>query len=129
MSIDESWDEGCAMTSSPGAMALMAAADGEADEATLAHLRGCPSCAAQVARIKVFQARLRRRLYRLYCPSSDALIDYCQGLLDPYQRTALVHHLAICPHCAAELALMERAAPLAEVVGAPARARLIVPLP
>ncbi|HMQ31140.1 MAG TPA: hypothetical protein PKD53_10445 [Chloroflexaceae bacterium] len=131
MSIEESWDEGCTLPSAPSATALIAAADGEADEATLAHLRACPHCAAQVARLAALQARLRRRLYRLYCPASETLMDYCQGLLDPYQRAALVQHLALCPHCAAEIGLLERvgAAPVAEVVGHPLRPGLIVPLP
>ncbi len=131
MSIEESWDEGCALPSAPSATALIAAADGEADEATLAHLRACPHCAAQVAQLEDLQARLRRRLYRLYCPVSETLMDYCQGLLDAHQRAAVVQHLALCPHCSAEVALLERvgATPVVEVVGATLRTGLIVPLP
>ncbi|NTU80180.1 MAG: hypothetical protein HGA45_12365 [Chloroflexales bacterium] len=127
MSIEERLQDGCATP--PGDNALMAAADGEADEATLAHLRSCPSCASRVAEIRAFQARLRLRLYRLYCPASDILVDYCQGFLDPYQRAAVTHHLGLCPHCAAELVLMERAAPLAEAFGYPAPSLVIMPLP
>lgn len=129
MSIEQSRDAGCDLPATPSAIALMAAADGEADEATLAHLQTCPHCAEQVAQLRGLQARMRRRLFRLYCPTSDALMDYCQGLLDPYQRAALAHHVALCPYCASELALLERAAPLAEVVGQPLRPRMIVPLP
>lgn len=108
MSSDESRARICADPPALGGNALMAAADGEADEATLAHLRACPHCAARVARLRALQQELLRRLYRLHCPSSDLLVDYCQGLLDPFQRTAVAHHLALCPHCAAELALLER---------------------
>jgi anti-sigma factor RsiW len=110
MSSDTSRDEGCTAPPALCSTALIAAADGEADEATMAHLRQCPHCAACVAQIRAVQARLLRRLYRLHCPSSGLLADYCQGLLDPYQRATLTHHLSLCPHCAAELELLERSA-------------------
>lgn len=129
MSIEECWDEGCSVSSGPRASDLVAAADGEADEATMAHVRSCPHCAARVAQLKTMQSRLRWRLFRLGCPASDQLMDYCQGLLDPYQRAALVQHLAVCPHCSAELALLERATPLADALGFGPRARLLMPLP
>jgi hypothetical protein len=129
MSTEESWDEGCSEPSAPSATALIAAADGEADEATLDHVRACPHCADQVAALRLFQARLRRRLYRLYCPTSDTLMDYCQGLLDPYQDLSVIQHVVLCPHCAAELALLERAAPAAEVVGQPSRPCWLIPMP
>lgn len=117
MSIDESREYGCTTPPALSGSALIAAADGEADEATLAHLRECPHCATRVSQIRAFQARLTRRLYRLECASSQTLVDYCQGLLDPFQRTALTHHLAVCHHCAAEVALLERNAPLVERTG------------
>ncbi len=128
MSTEESWGEGCRQPAAPSANALIAAVDGEADEVTLAHLRACPHCAEQVAQLRALQARLRRRLYRLSCPPSDALVDYCQGLLDPSQRAALVHHLAGCPPCAPGLPLTGRAAPLPGVVGLPMRPRSAAPL-
>jgi len=117
MSIDEGWVEGCATSPALHGHALMAAADGEADEGTLAHLRECPACAARVSQLKMLQSRLRRWLYRLHCPSSDLLVDYCQGLSDPLQRAALAHHIALCPHCRAEVALLERSAPPGDVIG------------
>lgn len=129
MSDEEIWEEGCSRPPALSGNLLIAAADGEADEATLAHLRACPHCAARVGQFRMLQARLRRRLYRLYCPTSDVLVDYCQGLLDPYHRAAVSHHLAICPHCANEIALMERSAPHLDGLGLSIPARLIVPLP
>lgn len=114
MSSEERWEEACTGSPAPGGSALIAAADDEADTATLAHLAVCPHCAARVAAIKQFQARLRRRLYRATCPSSDLLVDYCQGLLDPYQRAAVSHHLALCPHCAAEVDLLEHSVAMPE---------------
>lgn len=92
--------------------ALIAAADGEADPDTLDHLRHCPACAAQVAQLRALQAQLLRRLYRIHCPPTDVLADYCQGLLDPRTHTTVTHHLAICPHCATEVSLMEQGTPL-----------------
>lgn len=128
MSSDESQEELCTASPALSSTALIAAADGEADEAILAHLRACPHCAARVAELRALQARLRRRLYRLHCPASDVLVDYCQGLLDPFQRAAVSHHVGTCPHCAAELCLLERGAPLADLSGMGALGRLGVPL-
>lgn len=128
MSSDERDEGPCTATPALSSTALIAAADGEADEAILAHLRACPHCAARVADLRALQARLRKRLYRLHCPSSDVLVDYCQGLLDPFQRAAVTHHLGICPHCAAELALLERGAPLSDLAALGAFGHLGVPL-
>lgn len=128
MSSDESRERHCSAPPALSGTALIAAADGEADEAILAHLRTCPACSARVARIRALQARLLRNLYRLHCPSSDILVDYCQGLLDPFQRAAVVHHISLCPHCAAEVALLTRAAPPAELVGVGAFGHVSVPL-
>ncbi|WP_174714049.1 hypothetical protein [Candidatus Viridilinea mediisalina] len=108
MTILECGDACCATPPALSEAELMAAADGEADERILAHLRHCPTCTARVGHIRSFQARLRQQLYRVDCLSTDILIDYCQGLLDPYQRALVLHHLALCPHCMAEVALLER---------------------
>jgi anti-sigma factor RsiW len=124
MKIEDSQGLGCSCPPGLGGDAVIAAADGEADEATLAHLRECPGCAEQVERVRELQRRLRRQLYRLFCPATDVLVDYCHGLLDPYQRAAVVHHLALCPHCAGELKLLERAGPPPDTSGLPALARL-----
>ena len=128
MTSDESREQVCTTAPALSGTALIAAADGEADETTLAHLRACPHCAARVAQIRSLERRLLRRLYRLHCPSTDVLVDYCQGLLDPYQRAAVVHHLALCPHCVAEVAQLERGGPVADAVGMGALGRLGVPL-
>jgi anti-sigma factor RsiW len=129
MSSDESREPRCSAPPALSGLALLAAADGEADDATIEHLRACPHCAAQFEQVRRLQARLLRRLYRLHCPRSDLLVDYCQGLLDPFQRTAITHHLAVCPHCTHEVALLERSAPMVEVVGYGAFGRATVLLP
>jgi anti-sigma factor RsiW len=128
MNIEEIGDGCCASSPALSGVDVIAAADGEADEATMAHVHACPACAARVAQIRTLQARLRHQLYRLHCPSSDLLVDYCQGLLDPYQRAALIHHLAICPHCMAEVALLERGALQPEHLSR-ASLRLLAPAP
>jgi anti-sigma factor RsiW len=86
--------------------AVIAAVDGEADPETLNHLCACPHCAARVERVRALQRRLRHKLYRLQCPTTQVLVDYCQGLLDPHQHALITHHLALCPHCAGEVRIL-----------------------
>jgi len=117
MTNDEEWEQRCTGSPPLSGSALIAAADGEADEATLAHLQACPACAARVMHLRALQAYLLRRLYRLHCPSTDTLVDYCQGLLDPRAAATVSHHLAICPYCAAEVKLLEDGPILAHAVG------------
>ncbi len=112
MIIDESQETGCVTSPGLSSSMLMAAIDGELDAQIQAHLDACPSCAADVQQMRRFQRQLHVRLYRLFCPTTDLLVDYCQGLLDPYQRAQITHHIALCPHCAREVALMESLEPL-----------------
>lgn len=117
MTNNEEWEQQCACLPPLSSSVLIAAADGEADEATLAHLQGCPVCMARVMHVRALQAYLLRRLYRLHCPPTDTLVDYCQGLLDPRRAAAVSHHLAICPHCAAEVQLLQEGLTLTQAVG------------
>ncbi|WP_322488311.1 hypothetical protein [Chloroflexus sp.] len=91
---------------------IVAAADGEADEAIVDHLRHCELCRQRVAALRAMQQVLRRRLYRALCPSTEQLADYCQGLLSPAQQALLAHHIASCPYCNAEVNLMLQRDPL-----------------
>jgi len=125
MTNDEEWEQRCICPAPPGSSALIAAADGEADEATLAHLQACPVCMARVMHLRALQTYLLRRLYRLHCPPTDTLVDYCQGLLDPGDAAAVSHHLAICPHCAAEVKLLQEGPILVQTVGR--RGRILAP--
>jgi anti-sigma factor RsiW len=108
MEHDDFGGEGCCAPPGPNGAALMAAVDGEADDETLSHLRACPRCTSLVERLSALQHALRRHLYRNFCPSTDQLVDYCQGLLEPGPRARLTHHILSCPHCAEELNLLER---------------------
>ncbi len=114
MIIDKSQETGCVAPPGLSSSVLMAAIDGELDAETQAHLEVCPSCATRMRQMREFQRRLHLRLYRLFCPTTDVLVDYCQGLLDPYQRAQITHHIALCPHCAREVALMEALEPISD---------------
>jgi anti-sigma factor RsiW len=103
---DEGREDECLAPPALSGAQIMAAVDGEADAATLAHLRVCPGCARRVEQLRSIQRILRHRLFRLWCPPTEHLIDDCMGLLDPYQHAILSHHLQICPYCAAEYVLL-----------------------
>lgn len=116
MMMDEGHDECVDASSCLSNTAIVAAADGEMDAQTRAHIQECPCCAAKVRQMRHMQKRLRQQLYRLFCPTTDVLIDYCQGLLEPRQLAIISHHLATCPYCAAEVALMESLEPVPDLV-------------
>jgi anti-sigma factor RsiW len=108
MNHEQSREEECLAPPALCDTAIMAAVDGESNAETLEHLRKCPYCKQRVEQYQTLQRGLLQQLYRLWCPSTAQLIDYAQGMLDPTQQAALNHHLHICPHCAAELALIEQ---------------------
>ncbi len=108
MSDDGRESESCVAAPALSDMALLVAIDEDADENVLAHLHICPHCAGRVQRLRRLQQGLRAHLYRLFCPTSDLLIEYCRGLLDAEQQSAIAHHIALCPACAHELQLLER---------------------
>ena len=89
-------------------VALLAVIDNEADTDVINHLDSCAFCSERAASFAELQQFLRAQLYRLFCPSSDLLIDYQQGLLRGEQRSAIAQHLSTCPHCAREVALVEQ---------------------
>ncbi len=106
---EEQPDDGAYHLSS---LELVAAADGELDEAALSHLRQCPRCRQRVAALRNLQQALRRRLYRAFCPTTDQLVDYCQGLLPLAQHRLIARHITTCPHCSAEVDLLMQRDPL-----------------
>ncbi|KAB8143342.1 hypothetical protein F8S13_09995 [Chloroflexia bacterium SDU3-3] len=86
---------------------LIALADHEASPDVLAHVALCPHCRERAAAIADLQGQLRARLYRLFCPPTDDLADFLQGLLAPTARARVLAHLAECSHCQEELAMLE----------------------
>ena len=88
---------------------LIAAIDGEAPPEVVRHLRSCPHCAERADALAQTQQHLRAQLYRAFCPSSQRLVEYRHGALGYEQRAAIATHVANCPHCTRELALVEQA--------------------
>lgn len=86
--------------------ALIAAIDGEADAAINAHLSTCPACAARAHDYADLQTQLRRRLFRLFCPSSEELALFQQRALDLARAATIAQHCGECPHCTRELHLL-----------------------
>jgi hypothetical protein len=81
--------------------------DGEADEATVAHIQQCPFCSERARQWTLLQNRLRKQAYRVNCPIPTELGDYNLGLL-PAQRALLVSaHLRECLLCKQEVAALE----------------------
>src|SRR6185436_20719315 len=78
---------------------LIAAIDGEAGEDVLGHLRDCPYCTERAHDFGELQELLRRRLYRILCPSSEDLVAYRHGWMDVWRRDKIREHLKMCPHC------------------------------
>ncbi|HEX5504106.1 MAG TPA: hypothetical protein VFW96_15880 [Thermomicrobiales bacterium] len=85
---------------------LLAYADGDAPPTIVEHVRACPACAAAAAGYAATQRRLRERLHRFDCPSSQAIGDYELGLLAPAERTRMAAHVVACPQCAGELRVL-----------------------
>ncbi|MBC8077955.1 MAG: zf-HC2 domain-containing protein [Chloroflexales bacterium] len=91
---------------------LIAALDNEAPPEVVRHLRSCRHCATRVEELAQMQQQLRSHLYRAFCPSSQRLVEYRRGALAYEQRAAIATHIANCPHCTRELALVEQAVEL-----------------
>jgi hypothetical protein len=107
---------------------LIAAADEEATHDVMAHLQACSFCARRAREIVELQNLLRKRLYRVFCPTSDELAAYYQGLTDEAPRKQVAIHLAECAQCSAELELLAAASrtPFAELEAPPALGRPII---
>jgi anti-sigma factor RsiW len=87
---------------------LLAFVDGEADGATVDHIRHCPHCAARVRAYADIQQFLRAIFYRVNCPEAHTLGEYHLGLLSSIEQAAIEDHLKNCFLCAADLARVER---------------------
>jgi hypothetical protein len=89
-------------------LALIAAIDGEAGPDVMAHLRDCPSCSERAQVFEDMQGLLRKQLFRMFCPTSEELATYQQGLLKGGQQAFITEHLKECPHCTREYNLLEQ---------------------
>jgi hypothetical protein len=89
-------------------LALIAAIDGEAGPDVIAHLRDCAYCAERARVFEEMQWLLRKQLFRMFCPTSDELAAYQQGMLKGGQHALIAEHLKECPHCSREIKLLEQ---------------------
>ncbi len=85
---------------------LLAALDGHAAPTVSAHLAHCAYCRHKLADIARLEQRLATQLYRVACPDTSELGEWQLGMLPESQARILEAHVAICPHCQAELATL-----------------------
>jgi hypothetical protein len=83
---------------------LMMALDGQADPEVAMHMSQCPHCSERAAQLTTIQHAATTRLFRAACPSALELGEFRLGMLPAATMAHLQQHLAICPHCAQELA-------------------------
>jgi hypothetical protein len=102
--------EGCSWPVALDDLALIAAIDGEAGPDVKAQLRDCPYCSERAHVFETMQGLLRKQLFRMFCPTSEELAAYQQGLLNGGQRALITEHLKECPHCTREFNLLEQLA-------------------
>jgi anti-sigma factor RsiW len=100
--------EACSWPVALDDLALIAAIDGEAGPDVMAHLRDCPYCAARAQVFEDMQGLLRKQLFRMFCPTSDELAAYQQGMLNGGRHAFIAEHLKDCPHCTREFKLLEQ---------------------
>ncbi len=89
---------------------LIAAIDGEASSEVMAHLRACRACAKRAQHFAGLQGLLRKRFFRMFCPSTDDLVAFHHGMPSGEQHTSIAAHVADCPHCYRELSLLKQIA-------------------
>jgi hypothetical protein len=104
---DEKLTQNCVFPPELDDKQLMAYLDGEADEATRSHLKGCAHCREKAETLDRFQKRLISKLYRLTCPPSIQLGEYQLRMLPASQMLVIGQHLRECPYCAREVSELE----------------------
>ena len=81
--------------------------EGEADEATVAHIKQCPFCSERARQWTLLQNRLRKQSYRVNCPKPMELGEYHLGLLPAPRALVVSGHLRECLLCKREVAILE----------------------
>lgn len=71
-----------------------------------ARIKSCPACTHAAKEMRVLQAKLITRLYRVTCPTSLELGEYKLGMLDKQRAYEIKNHLVICQKCRQEFALL-----------------------
>ena len=101
--------------------ALLMVLDGEADPALIRHIDQCADCTARLRQLRQTNSALRTSLFRAACPPSLQLGEYSVGLSSASETTLIETHLAMCPHCAAELRQLDAFMALPDLVVEPSR--------
>jgi hypothetical protein len=86
---------------------LLMCLDGEADTATVKHLKQCAYCQKRAEELNLLQRKFGRMFYRADCPAPETLGEYHHGQLPIGQESSIRFHLSSCPHCGLELAAIE----------------------
>lgn len=81
-------------------------ADGEAETKTISHIATCAFCRAKAEEISSQQQALTSLLFRSTCPTPEEVRDYQMSLLDRSRDNFVALHVASCPHCSREVALL-----------------------
>lgn len=84
----------------------MAYVEGTAETAVVHHILHCAHCQEEVEALRKADLLLTHHLYREECPDAMALLEYQVGFLEGDEKTAVAAHLALCPHCTQELAML-----------------------
>ena len=100
--------DGCYLPPALDDLALIAAIDGEASSEVMAHLRTCVSCAARAQHFATLQGLLRERFFRMFCPTTDELVAFYNGIPAGEQHDTIAAHILDCPHCHRELHLLKQ---------------------
>ena len=100
--------DGCYLPPALDDLAIIAAIDGEASSEVMTHLRTCVSCAARAQHFATLQGLLRERFFRMFCPTTDELIAFHNGMPAGEQDDTIAAHILDCPHCHRELHLLKQ---------------------
>jgi anti-sigma factor RsiW len=95
---------GCALPPELADLELHQFVEGDAEPAVVAHLQTCQYCRDRALQLRRMQSRLKHGLFRVDCPPPELLSAFKLHLLDKAGSTVIEAHLALCPHCAAEMA-------------------------
>jgi anti-sigma factor RsiW len=87
---------------------LSAALDDAASAAVQQHLAHCAYCKDRLEAARRIEQGVKRKLYQFDCPTSQQLVDYDTGLLDPVAATTIRRHVETCPRCQVELGMIQR---------------------
>jgi hypothetical protein len=82
---------------------LFAALDGDAPTPVRAHLERCRFCAARLEGMRMFEKTLLTAMYRVDCPTTEALTDYVMGKVSKKAGLAMDNHLLRCKLCSEEV--------------------------